>query len=811
MAVGSDHGFPQPLNSLTFQLRRMTFVMLERRWLMFTRISWCVHFGFCGILGLFSFLSVSAATYVQSSDPSGLAVIEAEHFAKNVSSATHSWDLFQDQNAAGGVALRALPDDGTNNNTGYLTLSPHLDYEVRFSEIGTYYVWARCLATTGTDDSLHVALDGQEVTTADSMSFTSGYGLWTWSNDTIDEVPATIDVPTAGVHTIQVFMREDGVRFDKILLTKDATYVPSGLGPAESTVDNSGGNTPSGTQRFLSATEIATASPFIKEGDLPVDTFTPPINAVFVAAAGGNDAGLGTSDQPFATLDKAIAFVNARPDIPYTINLLAGVHYFKRVDPEVIIRRSNLYIRNYNSVPVAIRPYYWPNNPTTYSNLRCFRVEGPYSNITFDGFTLEGWERCFSVTSGDLNGPALKQVVIKNMLGQNYTARPGESREFFEAASFASIRTYPGIMPDPEAAHFPIEDVIISNVETHDSELGIDVGDEYNPTIKGFRISHFRFLNPPPPPINYDRSDRDAIALVNCYKVVVDSAEIRNTIDDGVDCKSYDVMVVNSFLQGVSKNAVKFWRNGELVNTYIYDCGPFYDDAALVVKFGPCWIINSAIVKKQIGYTETLGIDETGPSLARSLQIANSIFCDLYGSLFILTNSLTSLNSVYWNMRRDLFTGGVGNISDVSALNQRSGSSGNIAVDPMLSDPANGDFHPKPGSPLIDRGTSEGMPIPSFDFYGNARVAGKNVDIGPIEVSLQVPFSIQAFIDSKRNYTIQWVSANGAIYALETASNVEGPWADLAGYSNIQGTGGLLSISVTGTSDSMRYYRAKQL
>src|SRR5690606_23963859 len=42
--------------------------------------------------------------------------------------------------------------------------------------------------------------------------------------------------------TINVWMREDGVEFDKLVVTRDARYVPSGLGPAQ-TVDNGTGGT----------------------------------------------------------------------------------------------------------------------------------------------------------------------------------------------------------------------------------------------------------------------------------------------------------------------------------------------------------------------------------------------------------------------------------------------------------------------------------------------------------------------------------------------------------------------------------------
>ncbi len=45
---------------------------------------------------------------------------------------------------------------------------------------------------------------------------------------------ATINIPSTGVHTVNLWMREDAVMVDKLVLTTDATYVPSGFGPTES-------------------------------------------------------------------------------------------------------------------------------------------------------------------------------------------------------------------------------------------------------------------------------------------------------------------------------------------------------------------------------------------------------------------------------------------------------------------------------------------------------------------------------------------------------------------------------------------------
>jgi hypothetical protein len=58
---------------------------------------------------------------------------------------------------------------------------------------------------------------------------------------------------------------------------------------------------------------------------------------------------------------------------------------------------------------------------------------------------------------------------------------------------------------------------------------------------------------------------------------------------------------------------------------------------------------------------------------------------------------------------------------------------GNIAVDPLFADAANGDLHLCPGSPCIDQGSGDDVPVK--DLEGNPRPVGAGVDIGAYEYS----------------------------------------------------------------------------
>src|SRR5262245_17600479 len=184
--------------------------------------------------------SALAGDFLQSG---GQVVMEAEHFSTNTPQGGHTWDSESDGNASGGVALRSNPDNGAAVNTGYSTGSPRLELRVNFSSTGTHQVWVRGRAggsVVGNSDSVHVGIDGVETASADRINaFTASFG---WSRSTLDGVNATISVGSTGVHTINVWMREDGFVVDKVLLTTNASFTPTGTGPAGSAREGSTGS-----------------------------------------------------------------------------------------------------------------------------------------------------------------------------------------------------------------------------------------------------------------------------------------------------------------------------------------------------------------------------------------------------------------------------------------------------------------------------------------------------------------------------------------------------------------------------------------
>jgi hypothetical protein len=180
-----------------------------------------------------------AGAFQQDDAANGIVSIEAEDFNNNVTVGSYRWNLITSPaGCSGGYAMQALPDNGALVDTGYITGSPRLDFRVNFVKTGIHYIWVRGYKTGSTDDSLHAGLDGLAVSSCDRISNLPTTGSWVWTSTTIDSNSrATFNVSSIGIHTVNIWMREDGFRIDKIILTTDPNYKPTGTGPAESPIN----------------------------------------------------------------------------------------------------------------------------------------------------------------------------------------------------------------------------------------------------------------------------------------------------------------------------------------------------------------------------------------------------------------------------------------------------------------------------------------------------------------------------------------------------------------------------------------------
>ncbi|WP_153301682.1 tandem-95 repeat protein, partial [Endozoicomonas arenosclerae] len=162
----------------------------------------------------------------------GLVSIEAEHFSSQVNRSGNAWSVKSDSFASGGEYVDTA-DNGLGFDQDYTGQSSELTYDIQFDSAGTYYVWVRGNETDGNGDSIHIGLNGEAVESGSRIDFDST--SMEWANDRMNGAGRiTIEVTEPGTHQLNLWMREDGTGVDKIVISDDVNYVPSGSGPAES-------------------------------------------------------------------------------------------------------------------------------------------------------------------------------------------------------------------------------------------------------------------------------------------------------------------------------------------------------------------------------------------------------------------------------------------------------------------------------------------------------------------------------------------------------------------------------------------------
>ncbi|MBI3852593.1 MAG: hypothetical protein HY298_20240, partial [Verrucomicrobia bacterium] len=188
---------------------------------------------------------------VLQEDASGFAVVEAEDY--DLQTPPTDPDQFRpllfrftDANPLGAKIdfsgdgyLHLTPNAGVayDDNPPFV---PRLDYQIMFAYSGTHYLWARGFATDSGADSFNAGIDGASpVTDSASQRIDRTYTSdWGWVGQANKPVPsgqtALIQVPSAGLHTLNIWMREDGFKLDKLLLTTNADFIPYDLDPPES-------------------------------------------------------------------------------------------------------------------------------------------------------------------------------------------------------------------------------------------------------------------------------------------------------------------------------------------------------------------------------------------------------------------------------------------------------------------------------------------------------------------------------------------------------------------------------------------------
>ncbi len=196
----------------------------------------------------------------------GQVVIEAEHYTRQTSDMIRRWylnsakhtpttrpdpDPVMVTDASNGTYVEVLPDTFVNqgdrpidgiNYTSTPGAMAVLHYPVHFTTPGRYYLWTRMRSNDDEDNTLNAGLDDTWPASTRCLQFPKLQKVWWWGGVIRDprgpDFPhhrAYLDIPAAGVYTVMYSMREDGMEFDKFLLTMDGRMkTPEAAGPAAS-------------------------------------------------------------------------------------------------------------------------------------------------------------------------------------------------------------------------------------------------------------------------------------------------------------------------------------------------------------------------------------------------------------------------------------------------------------------------------------------------------------------------------------------------------------------------------------------------
>lgn len=175
----------------------------------------------------------ATAVAVIKQPPDGLVCIEAEHFTTQVEAGGHSWQPVKEPPGFEGEgAIAGLPNNGTLWLKDYVGQSPRADFAIEFTRTGMHYLWVRASAASDADNSVHGGLDGAAVAGLTAISWNPNK-TWVWANKKMDQKVASFTVLTTGVHTLNLWIREDGAAIDRLVITADPKWSPKGAGPAE--------------------------------------------------------------------------------------------------------------------------------------------------------------------------------------------------------------------------------------------------------------------------------------------------------------------------------------------------------------------------------------------------------------------------------------------------------------------------------------------------------------------------------------------------------------------------------------------------
>jgi|GEM_PF-4860578 len=159
---------------------------------------------------------------------SGTILLEAENYTRQLpGSGDSAWETKTALlGYSGSGYVQAAPDVDILFDDANLITGAELQYDLGLTITGTYAVWLRGYAPNAAGDSVYVGLDGLQL---GNTEYVSDYPprTWAWGQNLVESSqPVTFTVESPGVHTLSLWVREDGFSLDQIILTTDSNFAP---------------------------------------------------------------------------------------------------------------------------------------------------------------------------------------------------------------------------------------------------------------------------------------------------------------------------------------------------------------------------------------------------------------------------------------------------------------------------------------------------------------------------------------------------------------------------------------------------------
>lgn len=393
------------------------------------------------------------------------------------------------------------------------------------------------------------------------------------------------------------------------------------------------------------------------------DYLTPGLSTSYVSLA-GSDSGDGSAGNPYRTIQHALTQAT-----PGTVILVRGGHYSTG---DITVDKSDLVLAAYPGEKVVVET----DQFGVWEHRNGIILSGPVEDVVIDGLEIRHF-RSSGVVFGDTD--TQRNVILKNLV--------------IYGSDEGITTTYTGESPSNPF----IDGLLVKNVTLERVGLiGFNAGQPAGiPLYLNVKLDNLYVLMTR----TGDDTAQDAIAFENGQNVLAENCIAEGADGDGFDFKADSAAVVNSIARHITRNGVKLWSNGEIINSLVYDTGA---DAGVVLEDGAYRLVNSVFAwhhkrDGQESYSMTIGYDNAGFTGA---EIFRSIFFEENDQFSVNgAGALSVTDNVFWNFtRRPLLEYGADHFSTAAAINAAPFGGGNVERNPGFTDPENGDFRIASGS-----------------------------------------------------------------------------------------------------------------